>query len=158
MSEGISRTLRVFPENDLSGNIAASMVRSFVLLAKEHFDLPAATIQISHTAGAPREIVGQKFHLALLAVDLHQSSHPAQRFGIIGARVFVFEHHKLVAQDALIRYAGLAGKFRNQMRSNQIAKLSQNSEFEAVGCISFFPPLSSDRVKEPFQPLFLCFN
>src|SRR5215813_4644269 len=30
---------------------------------------------------------------------------------------------------------------------------------DAVGLVFlFFSPLSSDRVKEPFQPLFLCFN
>src|SRR5258708_4420829 len=56
-------------------------------------------------------------------------------------------------------HAGLARKFGNQMRRNQIAKLSQNSE---LGCgwfgLSFFSPLSSDKVKEPCQPLFLCFN
>jgi hypothetical protein len=28
----------------------------------------------------------------------------------------------------------------------------------AVGLVLFFSPLSSDRVKEPFQPLFLSFN
>jgi hypothetical protein len=39
---------------------------------KEHFDLPPAAIQIGHAAGAPTEIVGQKLHLAFLAVDLHQ--------------------------------------------------------------------------------------
>ena len=56
-------------------------------------------------------------------------------------------------------HTGIARKFRNQMRRNQIAKLSENTEF---GCgwfgISFFSPLLSGRVKEPFQPLFLCFN
>src|SRR5262245_27890300 len=56
-------------------------------------------------------------------------------------------------------HTGLACKFWNQMRRNEIAKLPKNAEF---GCgwfgVSFFSPLSSDRVKEPFQPLFLCFN
>jgi len=54
---------------------------------------------------------------------------------------------------------GIARKFRNPMRRNQIAKLSENTEF---GCgwfgISFFSPLLSGRAKEPFQPLFFCFN
>jgi hypothetical protein len=68
---------------------------------KEDFDLPAAAIQISDTAGAPLQIVGQKLHLPLLAVDFHQSPYSAHRFGIIDTRVFVFEHNKLVAQDAL---------------------------------------------------------
>ncbi len=46
-----------------------------------------------------------------------------------------------------------------QMRRNEIAKLPEYTE---LGCgwfgISFFSPPSSDRVKEPFQPLFFCSN
>src|SRR6201987_4735198 len=79
-----------------------AQLQALLDLFKEHFDLPAPAIQISHTGGAPLEVVSQKLHLALLAVNLHQSSHPAHRFGIIGTGVFVFEHHKLVAQDAFI--------------------------------------------------------
>ena len=78
-----------------------AQLQALLNLLKEHFDLPAATIQISHTAGAPGEIIGQKFHLALLAIDLHQSPHSTHGPVIIGARVFVFEH-KLVAQNAFI--------------------------------------------------------
>jgi hypothetical protein len=73
---------------------------------KEHFDLPAATIQISHSGGTPSDIVSQNLHLTLLAVDFHQSPHLAHGLGIIGAGVFVFEHHKFVAQDAFISCFG----------------------------------------------------
>ena len=48
-----------------------AQLQALLDLLKEHFDLPAATIQISHTAGTPMNIVGQELHLALLAVDLH---------------------------------------------------------------------------------------
>jgi hypothetical protein len=41
------------------------------------------------------------------------------------------------------------------MRRNQIAELSENTEFgRGWFGISFFSPLLSGRVKEPFQPLF----
>ncbi len=53
-----------------------AQLQALLDLLKEHFDLPAATIQISHTAGAPREIIGQELHLAFLTVDLHQSPDP----------------------------------------------------------------------------------
>src|SRR5258705_5556024 len=61
-----------------------AQLQALLDLFKEHFDLPAAAIQISHTGGAPLEIVSQKLHLALLALDFHQCSYPAHRFGIIG--------------------------------------------------------------------------
>jgi hypothetical protein len=80
-----------------------AQLQALLDLFKKHFDLPTAAIQTSHTPSAPREIIGQELHLALLALNLHQSPDPAHRFGIIGAGVLVFEHHKLVAQDALIR-------------------------------------------------------
>ena len=83
-----------------------AQLQALLDLLKEHFNLPAATIQISHTASAPPHIVGQKLHLALLAIDLYQSPDPPYRFWIIGPRVFVFEHDKLVAQDAFIRCLG----------------------------------------------------
>jgi hypothetical protein len=48
--------------------------------------------------------------------------------------------------------AGFTRKFRNQMRWNEFAKLSENSQ---CGCdlVFLFSPLSSDKVKEPCQPL-----
>ena len=56
-------------------------------------------------------------------------------------------------------HAGLACKFTDQMRRNEIAKLPEYTE---LGCgwfgILFYSPLSSGRVKEPCQPLFFCFN
>ena len=59
---------------DRVGTVAQEIAQLQALLDlfEEHFDLPAAAIQIGHTAGAPREIVGQKLHLAFLAVDLHK--------------------------------------------------------------------------------------
>jgi len=39
-------------------------------LFEEHFDLLAAAIQIGQAADAPTEIVGQKLHLAFLAIGL----------------------------------------------------------------------------------------
>src|SRR6516225_4359603 len=80
-----------------------AQLQALLDLLKEHFNLPAATIQISHTASAPPHIVGQKLHLAPLAIDFYIRPAPPYRFWIIGPRVFVFEHHKLVAQDAFIR-------------------------------------------------------
>src|SRR5271165_4401664 len=69
-----------------------AQLQALLYLFKEHLDLPAAAIQISDTAGAPLQIVSQKLHLALLAIDFHHSPYSAYRFGIIGTRVFVFEH------------------------------------------------------------------
>ena len=52
-------------------------------------------------------------------------------------------------------HTGLARKFRDQMRRNQIAKLPEYTEFRCGWFgISFFSPLLSGRVKEPCQPLF----
>src|ERR1700722_12633577 len=45
-----------------------AQLQALLDLFKEHFDLPAATIQISHTGGAPLQIVSQKLQLALFAV------------------------------------------------------------------------------------------
>src|SRR5271166_548986 len=83
-----------------------AQLQALLDLFKKHFDLPAAAIQISHTGGAPLQIVSQKLHLALLAVDFHQSPHSTHGLGIIGAGVFVFKHHKFVAQDAFISCFG----------------------------------------------------
>ena len=83
-----------------------AQLQALLDLFKEHFDLPTAAIQISHTAGAPLEIVSQKVHLTLLALDFHQSPHSTHGLGIIGPGVFVFEHHKFVAQDAFISSFG----------------------------------------------------
>src|SRR5271169_6358693 len=94
-----------------------AQLQALLDLFKEHFDLPAAAIEISHTGGAPLEVVSQKLHLALLAVNLHQSSHPAHRFGVIGTRVFVFEHHKLVTQDAFIC---CLGQFFNHQQTERL--------------------------------------
>ena len=58
-----------------------AQLQALLDLFKEHFDLPAAAIQISDTAGAPLEIVRQKLHLALLAVDFHQSPHSRMAWG-----------------------------------------------------------------------------
>jgi len=56
-------------------------------------------------------------------------------------------------------HAGLARKFRNQMRRNQIAKLSQNSE---LGCgwfgVSFFHLRRVTELKSHANHFFLCFN
>ena len=49
-----------------------AQLQALLDLFKEHFDLPTTAIQIGYTAGTPREIVGQKLHLAFLALDLHQ--------------------------------------------------------------------------------------
>src|ERR1700751_2767535 len=49
-----------------------AQLQALLDLFEEHFDLPPTAIQIGHTAGAPTEMVGQKLHLAFLAVDLHQ--------------------------------------------------------------------------------------
>src|SRR5271156_3709036 len=83
-----------------------AQLQALLDLLKEHFNLPAAAIQIGHTDGAPLQIISQKLHLALLAVHLDQSSYPAHDFGIIGTGVFVFEHHKLLAQDSFICWLG----------------------------------------------------
>ena len=56
-------------------------------------------------------------------------------------------------------HAGLARKFRNQMRWNQIAKLAQNSE---LGCgwfgVSFYHLCRVTKLKSHANHFFLCFN
>src|ERR1700737_4130591 len=56
-------------------------------------------------------------------------------------------------------HAGLARKFWNQMRRNQIAKLSQNSE---LGCgwfgLSFYHLCRVTKSKSHANHFFLCFN
>src|SRR5215472_5680903 len=102
-----------------------AQLQALLDLFKEHFDLPAAAIQISDTAGAPGEIVRQKHHLAWLAVDFHQSPHSAYGLGIMGAGVFVFEHHQLIAQDAFIRCLGSLLTTRKQ--SDSLLRVTQKT-------------------------------
>src|SRR5689334_8182151 len=45
-----------------------AQLQALLDLFKEHLDLPTAAIQIGHTGSAPSEVVGQKLHLALLAI------------------------------------------------------------------------------------------
>src|SRR6516164_1210149 len=56
-------------------------------------------------------------------------------------------------------HAGLARKFRNKMRRNQVAKLSQNSE---LGCgwigVSFFHLCRVTELKSHSNHFFLCFS
>ena len=47
-----------------------AQLQALLDLFEEHFDLPAAAIQIGQAADAPTEIVGQKLHLAFLAIGL----------------------------------------------------------------------------------------
>jgi len=51
-------------------------------LFKEHFNPPAASIQLRHALRAPSQVVGQKGHQALLAVHPHPRHHPPHQLGV----------------------------------------------------------------------------
>jgi hypothetical protein len=93
-----------------------AQLQALLDLFEEHFDLPPAAIQIGHTAGTPTEVVGQKLHLALLAVDPPPGLAPAASACDNWLESLCFEHHKFVAQDAFI---GCLGQFFNDPKTER---------------------------------------
>lgn len=57
-------------------------------LFEEHLDVPAATVQLGHSPGAPFQVIGHKDHLDVFAVDLDQRRDAPQalRIGTTGSR------------------------------------------------------------------------
>src|SRR6516162_8374522 len=110
-----------------------AQLQALLDLLKEHFNLPAATIQISHTASAPPHIVGQKLHLALLAIDLYQSPDPPYRFWIIGPRVFVAGHPK---DSILVEHAQMHEIHVGSVKDNDFTRLNSGADFCGANAIS----------------------
>jgi hypothetical protein len=59
-------------------------------LLEEHFDAPAAAIEIGDAGGTPNQVVGQKHHLHHPPVNLHLSHDSPHHLGVILARLLVF--------------------------------------------------------------------
>jgi hypothetical protein len=59
----------------------------------------AAPVQIGHAGASPFQMVGQKNHLAFLALDFDQGGHAAQGLGVSLAGGVQGHFHDLVAQD-----------------------------------------------------------
>ena len=72
-------------------------------------------------------------HLGLQVEQIDQSPHPAHRFGIIGARVIVFEHHQLVAL-----YTGIARKFGTRCGGISLQTCRRTLSLDAVGLVFLF--------------------
>ena len=75
-------------------------------LFEKDLDGPAATVEVGDGAGTPREVVGEKDHLAFHAFDLDQGGDPAQDAGIILPGVVAGEEDEFIAQDAGIGVGG----------------------------------------------------
>ncbi len=77
-------------------------------LLEEHFDLPAAAVQVAHGDGTPVQMVGEENHDPFLAVDFDHRRHAAQELRIIFLGVHALEHDQIVAPDAGIGVLGQA--------------------------------------------------
>jgi hypothetical protein len=68
-------------------------------LLEEGFDRSTAAVKVGHALRAPLHVVGEEFHFALLAVDLHQGPYAAHEAGILLPAALVEKHHFVVGED-----------------------------------------------------------
>jgi len=72
-------------------------------LFEEHLDLPAAAVKVGDGGWGPLEVVGQKRHHHLFAVEFDPGGDPAHPLGIRAAGVGLDQDDFVVAQDATAR-------------------------------------------------------
>ena len=69
---------------------------------EEHFNAPAAAIQIGHCLGAPRQVVGQENHFSQFAVHLDQRDDTAQPDRIDLERGRIGQQDQVIAHDVAV--------------------------------------------------------
>ena len=73
-------------------------------LLEEDFDLPAALVEIAHTAWRPLGMVGDEGQFLLLAVDFNDCHYPAQSLRMGFSGLLGLEHDDIVTQDVAFTF------------------------------------------------------
>jgi len=74
-----------------------------LICLKNTYDLPAAAVKVDYSGPGPLEVVGQKRHHHLFAVEFDPGGDPAHPLGIRAAGVGLDQDDFVVAQDATAR-------------------------------------------------------